>query len=295
MKACRTLGVSNGRLAIVNASNESTLRTVLASVADKMLADFTASSVANHSGSKGTVREAQLLSNYLRKYLPRNVIAEHSGEVVAGNGEVSGQCDIVIVDPSTPPFWDDEDYRIVPAECLYGVIEVKSSLDATELRKAWKQIARVKALPKTAYFPAQPPRTRRIYGRDWPYVPTSGLVFAYDGISLDSLCDEFEQLADQYPHEHCPDSVWVLNKGFINWTNPENGKVDCGPEPDAGYMAVEATPQQILMPLTAHLHQHFGTAWMPPFNILDYMRDLPWGTSVRAGVPAEDPSRREVV
>jgi hypothetical protein len=109
-------GVSNVRLSIVNASNEATLRTVLASVANKMLADFNASSVAKHSGSKGTVREAQLLGNYLRKYLPRNVIAEHSGEVVAANGAVSGQCDIVIVDPSTPPFWDDEDYRIVPAE-----------------------------------------------------------------------------------------------------------------------------------------------------------------------------------
>jgi hypothetical protein len=151
-------GVSNVRLSIVNASNEATLRTVLASVANKMLADFNASSVAKHSGSKGTVREAQLLSNYLRKYLPRNVIAEHSGEVVAANGAVSGQCDIVIVDPSTPPFWDDEDYRIVPAECVYGVIEVKSSLDASELRKAWKQIARVKALPKTA-LPSRPTTT----------------------------------------------------------------------------------------------------------------------------------------
>jgi hypothetical protein len=168
----RTLGVPNGRLAIVNASAESKLRAVLASVADKMLADFKASSVAKHSGSKGTVREAQLLNNYLRKYLPRNVIAEHSGEVVAVSGEVSGQCDIVILDPSTPPFWDEEDYRIVPVECLYGVIEVKSTLDKTELQKAWKQIARVKALTKEAYYPNPQPRWRKMYGIDWPYVPT---------------------------------------------------------------------------------------------------------------------------
>ena len=279
----------------MNASNEATLRTVLASVANKMLADFNASSVAKHSGSKGTVREAQLLSNYLHKYLPRNVIAEHSGEVVAANGAVSGQCDIVIVDPSTPPFWDDEDYRIVPAECVYGVIEVKSSLDASELRKAWKQIARVKALPKTAYLPDQQPRTRKMYGRDWPYVPTVGIVFAYDGVGLDTLCNEFEELADQYAPEHCPDSVWVLNKGFINGTNPKNGKIDPGPVPDAGYMAVEATPQQMLIPLTAHLHQHFGTAWMPYFKILDYMTDLPWGTVVRARVQTADHPPPEAV
>ena len=75
--------------AAVTPSNESPLRPVLASVADRMVADLKASGVAKHGGSKGTVREAQLLSNYLGKYLPRNVRAEHSGEVVAVNGERS--------------------------------------------------------------------------------------------------------------------------------------------------------------------------------------------------------------
>lgn len=75
-------------------SDESPLRSVLASVADRMLADFKASGVVKHRGSKGTVREAQLLSNYLHKYLPRTVRAEHGGEVVAVNGAVSRQCDI---------------------------------------------------------------------------------------------------------------------------------------------------------------------------------------------------------
>jgi hypothetical protein len=279
----------------VNASDESTLRDVLASVADRMVADFRASGVAKHRGSKGTVREAQLLSNYLRKYLPRNVRAEHSGEVIAADGKVSGQCDILVVDPSTPAFWDEEDYRIVPAECLYGVIEVKSSLNASELRKAWKQIARVKALPKTAYFPDQRQRTRTMYGRDWPYVPTVGMVFAYNGVNLNSLAKTFEELADQYAPEHCPDSVWVLNKGFINWTNPNNGNLDPGREPGAGYVAVKATPQQMLLPLTAHLHQHFGTAWMPDFKIVDYMTDLPWGTVARARAQTADRPPPEVL
>jgi hypothetical protein len=34
-----------------------------------------------------------------------------------------------------------------------------------------------------------------------------GIVFAYDGVGLDTLCNEFEELADQYAPEHCPDSV----------------------------------------------------------------------------------------
>jgi hypothetical protein len=257
-----------------------------------MVADFKASGVAKHSGSKGTVREAQLLSNYLRKYLPRNVRAEHSGEVVAVNGAVSRQCDILVVDPSTPPFWDEEDYRIVPAECVYGVIEVKSSLDSTELEKAWRLVADVKALPKTAYFPSQPMRTRSMYGRtDWPYVPTVGMVFAYDGIELDTLRETFEGLADQDPPEHSLDSVWVLNRGFINWSNPTTSMLELGREPRFGFKVVEATAQQMLLPFTAHLHQHFGTAWMPPFKIVDYLADVPWGTVIGERYPdAEETS-----
>jgi hypothetical protein len=267
----------------VTPSNESPLRPVLASVADRMVADLKASGVAKHGGSKGTVREAQLLSNYLGKYLPRNVRAEHSGEVVAVNGERSQQCDILIVDPSTPPFWDEEDYRIVPAECVYGVIEVKSSLDSKELKKAWKLIADVKALPKTAYSLDEPPgRTRLRYGQALPYIPTVGMVFAYDGISLDTLCDTFDKLALKYPCERWVDSIWVLNKGYIIWSNPfEPGR--------GGYMAWEATAQEMLLPLTAHLHQHFGTAWMPDFNIMDYLTNVSFGTVVRETGETPDP------
>jgi hypothetical protein len=116
------------------------------------------------------------------------------------------------------------------------------------------------------------------------------MVFAYDSGSLDSLCDAFEVLADEYAPELCPDSVWVLNKGFINWTHPNDGNLEPGREPGGGYKAVEASPQQILMPLTAHLHQHFGTAWMPNFNIVDYLADVPWGNVVRERVDRTDPS-----
>ena len=127
-----------------------------------------------------------------------------------------------------------------------------------------------------------------MYGRNWPHVPTAGMIFAYDGVSLDTLCDAFEDLADQYPPQHCPDSVWVLNRGFINWTNPNNRRLDPGREPGGGYMAVEATAQQLLMPLTAHLHEHFGTAWMPPFKIVDYLADMPWGTVIRERIESAD-------
>lgn len=181
-----------------------------------------------------------------------------------------------------------EDYRIVPAECVYGVIEVKSYLDSAELRKAGRLIANVKALPKTAYFPNQPDpvqRVRAMYGRHWPYVPTVGMVFAYDGADLDTLCNTFEELADQYPLEQCVDSVWVLNKGFINWWDSAAGKIEASREPGCTYRALAASPEGTLINFTVHLQRHFVSAWMPIFRLADYLPHVPWGTAVRQGVP----------
>jgi hypothetical protein len=72
---------------------------------------------------------------------------------------------------------------------------------------------------------------------------------------------------------------------------PESGihQLDESQQPQArswtrarrGYMVVEATAQQLLMPLTAHLHEHFRTAWMPPFTIVDYFANMPWGIVIR--------------
>lgn len=267
---------------VVSDPSPSALVKILASVADRMLADFKASGIAKHRGSKGTVREAQLLSTFLRKYLPRTVIAEHSGEVIATNGEVSGQCDILIMDPSTPPFWDEEDYRIVPVECLYGVIEVKSFLGREELRSACEKIARLKAFPKTAYHWDKIGQTRWVYGKSWHYVPTVGIIFAYDGANIDSLAEVLRDVCETQPPHLRVDSIWVLNKGFINWSSPNNGNVDVSPEPKAGVVAFEATPQEMLMPLVAHLNMHFVTAWMSALKITDYMPNDTWGRVVRA-------------
>lgn len=172
----------------MNDTDGMSLQTALGSVSKKMLADFKATGALKHSGSKGAVRESLLLHGYLSKYLPRTVIAAHSGEVIAVDAGVSSQCDLLVLDPSTPPFWDEDGYRVVPIECVYGVIEVKSFLDARELRETWSKIAEIKRMEKNAF--RQHPgfsRSRTIYGKAWGYVPTSGMVFAYDGAELETL------------------------------------------------------------------------------------------------------------
>jgi hypothetical protein len=258
------------------------LRDILDSVAKKMLADFDASGAVQHRGSKGTVRESSLLDTFLRKYLPRSVIAEHSGEAITVDVEVSAQCDIMILDPSTPPFWDADNYRVVPIECVHGVIEVKSFLDSTQLRDAWTKIAGIKRMPKKA-LRSNPgfTRTRTVYGKVWSYVPACGLVFAYDGADLQTLGTTLVELAGEEGEDQPEcfiDSVWVLKKGGLVWLNPNNGRIDPSPEPGASLTSFDAEPGQVLMSLTLHLYEHFGTAWTPEFRIIDYFGQAPLGT-----------------
>lgn len=257
------------------------LNTAMESVAERMLVDFKSSGALRHRGSKGTVREAALVNGFLSKYLPRTVIAVHNGEIICVDGEVSTQCDVMILDPGTPPFWDEDDYRVVPIECVYGVIEVKSFLDSTQLKETWRKLAEIKGMEKKAYRanPAMA-RTRIAYGRTWDYVPTSGIVFAYDGADLDTLGSTLAELAneegDANPHLYI-DSVWVLSKGHLVWVNPENGNIDPMPEPRASLASVTAEPRQNLLAMLMHLRELYGTAWSPEFRITEYLGSTPLG------------------
>jgi len=76
------------------------------------------------------------------------------------------------------------------------VIEIKTKLDKTTLINACKKIERVKAMPKTAFYPDPFGRTRAVYGKTYRYVPTVGMIFAYDSTDLPILADHFM--------DHCP-------------------------------------------------------------------------------------------
>lgn len=124
----------------------------MASVAKRMREEFEETAVVNHRGGKGASRE-DIVRDFVARYLPRSAEATGRGEIITADGQVSPECDIMIVDRSTPPLMDSRDFRIVPAECVHGVIEVKSRLDGRELLDACEKIQAVKSLPKTAYGP----------------------------------------------------------------------------------------------------------------------------------------------
>ncbi|TQE34487.1 hypothetical protein Sipo8835_15410 [Streptomyces ipomoeae] len=253
---------------------------VLHSVAMRMRADFRQSQLFQHRGEAGTNREL-LVRDFLASQLPGHVKAIHSAEIITASGEVSPQCDIVITDRSTPPLTDLQGYRIVPNECVYGVVEVKTTLDREKLLDACEKVRKAKKLAKTAYYPTPGfQRTRTAYGRTYPYTPTVGMIFAFDSIDLVTLGEHFIGWCKEHEPEHRPDSIWVLGKGYYVWTNPATGFVNPTPEPGSGMIAMEPWhDEDVLLPLVLHLNQHFATAWMPPLRLFDYAGQHPLGVS----------------
>ena len=253
---------------------------ILAAAARSMRADFDRSAIIKHSASKGSVRELLLLSNYLVKYLPSNVKSAINGEIVTMRGERSGQCDILIYDPVSPPLYEEATYRLVPAECIYGVIEVKSMLDSRELESACEKTSEVKRYEKKAFgSPNSVARYRRQYGCEWSHTPTSGFIFAYDSISLDTLAQKFMEITEKQPLKERMDAIWVLGKGALVWVDPETKDIDPSPRPGAKLGVIEALDDQdILFHMTLSLNEHFASAFMPgPLRLSDYAGEATLG------------------
>jgi hypothetical protein len=193
--------------------SDNQLEQILHSVARRMRTDFELSGGFTHSGEKGTARE-KVFHDFLKHYLPGHVRAFHSAEIISVDGRTSNQCDIVICDRSTPPLLDMQSYRIVPNQCVYGLIEVKSKLDRKELRDACEKIRLAKKLPKSAYHPDPPHQSRTAIGGPSPF-PTMGMIFAFDSIKPLTLGNHFaEWCEDHEPHER-PDAIWILGKSYF--------------------------------------------------------------------------------
>lgn len=249
------------------------LSEILRAVARRMKADFEASGMIAHRGSKGTVRESAV-REFLESYVPRDVAVIGSSEVVDASGAVSGQCDVLLVDPSTPPLWAEKDLRVVPAECVHVVIEVKSNLTADELRSAWSSARKVKALAKTAYMPERGPLRNSIdlYSRRWSHTPTKAYVFAYDGATLETLGATFAELIRNEPDPALRlDSVFVLNRGSLVWLDSHDESLRTTARAGDPLQGVKATPEQVLMQLVTFLAMDANSVIPRRFDPRPYM------------------------
>ncbi|ACZ78072.1 conserved hypothetical protein [Dickeya parazeae Ech586] len=101
-----------------------------------------------HEGVKGDVNEGYFL-DIIRQYLPERYSVDR-GIVVNSAGRTSDQIDVIIFDRHyTPTLLNQQGHRLIPAEAVYAVMEVKPIIDASNLDYAADKAASVRSLDRT--------------------------------------------------------------------------------------------------------------------------------------------------
>lgn len=167
-----------------------------------------------HYAERGAEAE-NILKDFLNRLLPKRFSAD-TGLVIDLEDNISSQTDVIIYDSLNSPIYrTGSRLLILPADNVASIIEVKSSLNKTELLDAAKKIASVKCLKKTPLTDVDQPVTFS------PLVTTKtyGIIFAYESkTSLEALAGNLKEINKNYPSEQWIDLVVVLDKGVIGYT-----------------------------------------------------------------------------
>lgn len=170
----------------------------------------------NNPGSKGTARE-DALRGFFQERLPTS-FAVVQGEVVDLLGQSSPQLDLMFFDQSVDFALNADSASILPAEALLASVEVKSSLNTTEISKSISAARKLRNLRPFGNALAGPDveseGTRRKNAR---YLHC---VFAYESnlTATNWLQNEAARFRAVSGDEHLVDVIYVLNRGIINLT-----------------------------------------------------------------------------
>lgn len=234
-----------------------TLDEIMRGVGLRMKAQFETSKNLLHKGGKGEARE-WIIREVIAPYLPARLAVTGSAEIISVDEQRSGQCDIVIYDRSLPPLLDTEGHRLLAAESVAIVIEVKSSLTRTELRKACAGIASVKRLPKKASFEG--------YDNAW-FTPTAGMIFAFDGPAVTATAAGLREWAREHRLTEVPDRIFVMGKSLIFWNAPlEPDRLRAFPGQQPQIVAAHPPETDVSLSFISSVLAYVGRAQMPPFN-----------------------------
>jgi hypothetical protein len=122
-----------------------------------------------------------VLRSVLRRHLPQNV-GVGKGFVITKDGP-SSQIDILLYDRTKPLLYQDGDLVIVTPDLCLGAIEVKTRLDAANLKQS---IQKLSGLKQSIYFRGQ---------------PFTGLFsFEHDGEDFQPLLNDIKTAAEGSPH-----------------------------------------------------------------------------------------------
>jgi hypothetical protein len=239
-----------------------------------------------HRGLRGSGAE-DAFRQFLQDHLPPSH-AICTGEVIDSRGGRTRQLDAVIYDAiKTPTFYRSEGIRVLPVECVYAVIEIKSFLDGNGLQTILKNMESVRSLDKVAFL--HPRRVASgnqvpindeiyedvlhfdLYGKRWPYWPINYFVFAYNSIDLHQIAQLMINYneAQQAPCHKVIDMVCSLDKGLIA-NRLISGKYWAIPEPGAT-LNVD-TSGNTLLNFYGLMSQVVSQATLPVFEFAHYLQ-----------------------
>ena len=212
-------------------------RSAFAQRAKVLFRDDSKQNRLSHAGEFGTYREA-IVRDFLQSFLPQR-LAIDTGFVVNALGEISGQIDLVIYDPSlTPPLESKNRQRFFPVETVIAAGEVKSDVNRDQFTNALIRISKVKeirstltdeasaavrwhGLGTTEYDPDKIP-----FDQVFTFLICNRFAFPLRNVLFPSTLNDIYKSVT-YAHRHS--SILSLEDGLLHYTSefPEGEFADC--------------------------------------------------------------------
>lgn len=203
------------------------------SIGKILTAEFDASDLIHHRGSKGRVRERSL-ERHLEKILPYRFGLGH-GEIRSSNGSISTECDLIIYDKlNCPIIFNDEETQVFPIESVYAIIEVKSWVSTKHLIEFSNKMGEIR--DQDRFNRTIPPNIIQqlksmgiITGNTWKGEPVPfGLFIGLKGIKLDTALEalntHYKKVNSsnvKHPSDWIINSTCIMNKGIITQLDPK--------------------------------------------------------------------------
>ena len=204
-------------------------RSAFAQRAKVLFHDETKQNKLRHTGEFGTYREG-IVRDFLQSFLPQQ-LAIDTGFVVNALGEVSGQIDLVIYNPSlTPPLESKNRQRFFPIETVIAAGEVKSNVSRDEFEDGLIRLAKIKqmrsALPADASAAVRWYRLKDVdYNPDripfdqvFTFLICNSINFCWRNTFVSILDDIYKSIDYAYRHS----SMLSIEDGLLFYIDPDN-------------------------------------------------------------------------
>ena len=250
------------------------VKQLFVSSSKELQAKFERTTQILHNKGKGDARE-EAFKETLEKYLPCRYSLGR-GQVIASNGSVSREQDLVIFDRQTSPRLSVSDsHDLFPLETVFGSIQVKSALSSTELRDAYENIASLKRLRRGGTFEYHANAAMAMgMARPMPL----GVVVAYAADrSLDAIAKQAGQLDNDLGGDVflAPELIAVLGEGIIGYSGRFRGQWNEFHLPSRGVLrTVRRNKHHTLLRLYMQIEAEIDSMVLEPLRLHDYIEPV---------------------